>query len=604
MPPPLLDPREGVDPADPSAAIAQARRRQPKPLPTPTEMARQQLWKIGPKKVAPYGTFDEKMLPVSNLLNLIVVPVEYGDTNLSITSNELVQLFQGPAYSTVSNYYAIQSMGKLALTAWVTDKVHLPNPRVTYNDSNVCVSFLQNVGTNLMAQFSGWSAAQLSNTFDANGDGFVDAILFIHAGEGGESTSSSERGTNIWSHQWSFYFHATGGYTGTLGTAAAGYKLGPLFFGRYLIVAEILNRKATNVFQRSTIGTISHEFGHILGLSDLYNTGSAADPEPYFLYDGELMTGGSYNAAPTNVESYLYGPGTNLTVSGKYPAPLSSYHKKMLGWLSPAELYRVPVTNVPVSNHSATGAPTTGRSFRARSVSEGEYWLVENRYFDPAAAFSFDAGLGGRGLLLWRVQEDVIGPPDSHYFCDNGMNNNPKRRGLRLEVMQPKPYSNTWANTQYAFWTNSVRGFGISTTPSSTYEGTGKTSGVTVSNISAAGPVMTFAFRSIDFDAMAGATFTSFPSPFSVTGTPVTLVVTLPTAGLKALWVVTDDGRLVKDLSTEALASARGVAEKTQYACSWNGVDVHGKTANPGMLFVRLQTEAGTSTAGRFYVRP
>ncbi|GIS40062.1 hypothetical protein Ct9H90mP12_2560 [bacterium] len=84
--------------------------------------------------------------------------------------------------------------------------------------------------------------------YDNDGDGYVDALNLVHQGPGAEEGDYS----NIWSHKWS------------LGNLAVTYD--GVTINSYNMNPEIQNGNIV------AIGVLAHEFGHALGLPDLYDT--------------------------------------------------------------------------------------------------------------------------------------------------------------------------------------------------------------------------------------------------------------------------------------------------------------------------------------------
>ena len=124
--------------------------------------------------------------------------------------------------------------------------------------------------------------------FDANGDGFVDGLFLVHAGGGAEAEpNATKRKDMIWSHKW------------TLPTAFV--NNGVQAFAYFTAPED------------GQLGVFAHEFGHFLGLPDLYDTSYRS----FGIGDWCLMAGGSWNG------------------NGKQPARMSAWCLATLGWIKP-----------------------------------------------------------------------------------------------------------------------------------------------------------------------------------------------------------------------------------------------------------------------------
>ncbi|MBI9100480.1 MAG: M6 family metalloprotease domain-containing protein, partial [Spirochaetaceae bacterium] len=140
--------------------------------------------------------------------------------------------------------------------------------------------------------------------YDNDGDGYVDTVIIIHSGAGEEigplvgDTSQSDIDNRIWSHQW--------GITPTL--------YNDVYVSSYAIQPEFVETAGD-----SSIGVFVHEFGHVLGLPDLYDTSYESDG----IGDWGLMAGGAWA-----------GPSGN----GSQPVPLSAWSRMQLGWISVEDL--------------------------------------------------------------------------------------------------------------------------------------------------------------------------------------------------------------------------------------------------------------------------
>jgi immune inhibitor A len=152
----------------------------------------------------------------------------------------------------------------------------------------------------------------VGDRYDYNGngdfnepDGYIDHIQFVHAGRGQETTGAPE---DIWSHRW-YAFSNLINFDGPLNHALyGGCEIGEtdIWIGDYTINPE-----------NGGLGVFSHEFGHDLGLIDLYDTSGGSNSVEFW----SLYSRGSYS-------------GKGFDNVGSNPAPMSSWEKFQLGWLS------------------------------------------------------------------------------------------------------------------------------------------------------------------------------------------------------------------------------------------------------------------------------
>jgi len=129
----------------------------------------------------------------------------------------------------------------------------------------------------------------------------------------------------------------------------------------------------------SSFGVLCHEFGHLLGLPELYAPGGAAH-EGVGVWD-------------------LMGQGTWLG-RGDAPPGLSAWSKLRLGWV---DVETVTTTTPALALPAVQTTPRVVKIPAVPGVPE-EYYLLENR-----ARIGVDRSLPGEGLLVWHVDERVRG---------------------------------------------------------------------------------------------------------------------------------------------------------------------------------------------------
>jgi immune inhibitor A len=186
---------------------------------------------------------------------------------------------------------------------------------------------------------------------------FVSALFVVHAGPGAEVTGSRD---DIWSHSWV--------------TSEPILTDDGVYVYRYIMMAE-----------DSPMGTFGHEFGHTLGLPDLYD------------YDGSSAGVGMWSMMS-------YGTWAD---DGHTPVHMDAWCKIRAEWVSPTVITDTATVDIPQAEDNAT-------SYQLWTNSSGtipEYFLVENRQ-----KVLFDAYLPGDGLLIWHIDDNVDNNNDEAHY--------------------------------------------------------------------------------------------------------------------------------------------------------------------------------------------
>lgn len=139
-------------------------------------------------------------------------------------------------------------------------------------------------------------------------DGYIDHFQAIHAGEGEEAGGGAQGEDAIWSHRW-YAYSTDQGKTGPTGNKLGGVPLGDsgMWIGDYTTEPE-----------NGGLGVFTHEFGHDLGLPDLYDTAGGDNGTGFWT----LMSGGSWlNHGKDSI--------------GTTPGYMGPWEKLQLGWLDP-----------------------------------------------------------------------------------------------------------------------------------------------------------------------------------------------------------------------------------------------------------------------------
>ncbi len=297
-------------------------------------------------------------------------------------SNLQKQLFDGPwPTGTMTDHYAEMSYGQFDLSGDVLGWYTAPKTKSYYaGESNGLERFDANTGEFIRELILAADDSVDFSQYDNDGDGRLETIFIVHDGEGGECGNNP----NIWSHRWRLSAWPTGSIT-VDGVTIDDYIIQP----------------AWNCDERGMIeiGVFSHEFGHALGLPDLYDRDGSSDGVGTWC----LMASGSWggdNSHPAR------------------PSHMNAWCKEQLGWVVPEVLTEHQFNRAVQAGalaedvikvwKNAEIAPWTSRYGEDLSVGR-EYFLIENR-----TALGFDNYLhGGGGMLIWHVDNSVSSQNDN-----------------------------------------------------------------------------------------------------------------------------------------------------------------------------------------------
>jgi len=178
-------------------------------------------------------------------------------------------------------------------------------------------------------------------------DGFVDVLLVVHPTWGAECDYS----LHMWSHSFTYSgWPVSGGQPYSTNDAAA--NGGTIKIDDYIIVPA-LSCEGTKIIE---IGVICHEFGHVLGLPDLYDYDGGSSGIGYW----GLMGAGNWNTPES-------------------PAYLECWSREQLGWLNPIDIdWRSQQLSLwPIETTAdAVRMVLPTRRFKRQLYSAGEYGLL------------------------------------------------------------------------------------------------------------------------------------------------------------------------------------------------------------------------------------
>lgn len=230
---------------------------------------------------------------------------------------------QAPGVNSMANFYLEQSSGRYTVVGNTDGWVGVPGDLVDYDDSpdtNVWVFLADSLNAWYADQIAGGktpaeideylSQFDVWDRYDYDGDGmfdepdgYIDTFQSVHAGLAEEGGGAPE---TIWSHSW-YANYQDFGVTGPSFNQLGGIQVGESSYwvGKYTIQPE-----------NGGLGVFAHEYGHDMGLPDLYD------------YYGENGTG-----FWTLMSSGSWLDEGEDTIGNK-PGHMGAWEKFQLGWLN------------------------------------------------------------------------------------------------------------------------------------------------------------------------------------------------------------------------------------------------------------------------------
>ncbi|MBI5868758.1 MAG: M6 family metalloprotease domain-containing protein [candidate division Zixibacteria bacterium] len=264
------------------------------------------------------------------------------------------------------DYYKEISYGQMNVLGTVVGWFRMPETYAYYVDGKRGMGSSPHNAARLVESAIDSASHYLDfSQFDNNHDGFVDGVQIVFPGPGFEETGDTNQ---IQSHR----FHTTlmKFYNG-------------VYVSDYTIQPEETARPGGDL---NSIGVFCHEWGHILGLVDLYDIDTDPAATSWGLGAWSLMATGNYNGPPG--------------LRARTPAHPDAWSKIKLGFITPAAPATIPNTNLTnVSIPQAETSPTVYKLWTGGFIpATNQYFLVENRQ-----KTGFDEYLPGQGLLIYHV---------------------------------------------------------------------------------------------------------------------------------------------------------------------------------------------------------
>ncbi|MDR6241687.1 M6 family metalloprotease-like protein [Aureibacter tunicatorum] len=393
----------------------------------------------------------------------------------------------GDGYMTVKDYYRNASYGQLNLRFNFASysPVRASQTHTAYGDQNGEGPTMDLVHEAISKSLPG----NLGNPsqYDSDGDGFIDGVVIMHAGPG---ASQQGDGQYVWPRRNSIEYNSNpekgivvvdvnnrqitavyntngqredrnprvydlekrpGGGLQMKNPDPWGRKTRVWVYSDYCIQSESQFYWDDNREKQQSmvgIGNIVHEFGHLLGMPDIYHK------EKFTLGVWDIMAGGAW-------------------VAGQYfPTDFSVYTKAALGWITPRELYKdddgtytLPPSTDDVSNY-----------YQINTRYGQDYFILENR-----VKKNNDLFIPAEGMLIWHLQERLADISNRYNYTPNGSPGF-DFDGVDIEEADGKQDGNTQSSDTWPGILGKTE-FGPNTTPNSRSNYNNEDTGIRVYDI-------------------------------------------------------------------------------------------------------------------------
>lgn len=287
-------------------------------------------------------------------VSAVVILAQFSDLKFKYSEKS----FEG-LLSKAKTYFNDQFGGKLEFEFVITPVISLPESYAYYGKNGEDGADSKAAEAIYEACIKADSYVDFSR-FDNDGDGYVDNIFMFYAGPDEAEGAGDDY---IWSHSWD------------IESAGMHLTLDGVRLKKYALTSELIYYTDGST-EFNGIGSFCHEFSHLLGLQDLYDTDdvkSGGTTEGVWGYTS-LMDKGAYNNTCQTPPNY------------------NALEREILGIAS----------GIPLREGMCLLTPVNERNefFRMDTDNKGEYFLFEFR-----KASGWDQYIGGNGLLVYHIDK-------------------------------------------------------------------------------------------------------------------------------------------------------------------------------------------------------
>lgn len=374
------------------------------------------------RRMVPHASRPTKLNAV-NADHGVVILANFKDVKFKYTKEDYEKMLNEEGYSDYSStgsardYFIDSSYGKFSPTFEVYGPYDLSKNMSEYGGNDRSGSDRNPTGMVVevckLAEADGVDFSK----YDTDNDGYVDNVYVFYAGKG-EANGGSE--DTVWPHRW--VIDPTYNFSGTKEDT----KVSGVYLYDYACSNEICEGNQHYIGNDlQGVGTFIHEYGHVLGLPDLYYTG--------------------YGNART-LEIYDVMDYSNYLNYGRTPVSYSAYERMFCEWVTPEQIFpdgnstQVELPLIAEGKVLLITANGKEHNMDGKNPDPNEFYLLENKpdtgwdYYANVTASPNYAQKGDKGMLITRVKY-------VSFLWDNNMvNNNSSNMGVSYVTNSTQTY--------------------------------------------------------------------------------------------------------------------------------------------------------------------
>jgi M6 family metalloprotease-like protein len=292
--------------------------------------------------------------PIEKIIVLLAQTSDVEPDN-SHTVDYFEDLLFGNQIGSMSHYFSENSRGQVTVEGEVVGWLQLSKTLSDY-DEDFWAGGEYGIGDGIEEALTLADNSVDYSLYDQNNDGYIDNLMVVFVGESdsrngdGDGDGNPEDANAIWPISWSLQ----SSFITDDGVKAADFFV---------------------CTEECPMGTFAHEFGHNLGLPDLYDKDGSSSGVGFW----SIMSGGN---------------------SLENPSHFDPWSKLKFGWVEPT----IVQPDAGIMELTLQPVETSGAIVKV-PISSTEYWLIEYR---SNSAGDFDGSLPGSGVLIWHIDESVI----------------------------------------------------------------------------------------------------------------------------------------------------------------------------------------------------